>query len=70
MDGISNILFHIFISGDNIIHKLTKQQSRLIVENQQRIAVRTEHISVLHGEIVCLHHEIVATEGAGLHEES
>lgn len=27
MNGIPNILFHIFISGDNIIHKLTKQQS-------------------------------------------
>lgn len=29
MNGISNIFFRIFISGDNIIHKLTKQQSRI-----------------------------------------
>ena len=42
---------------------------RLIVYDEQCVAVRTKLEAVLHSEVVRLHHEVVAAEGAGLHEE-
>ena len=41
----------------------------LIVKNQECITVASEFIAVLYGLVVCLHHEVVATESSCFHEQ-
>ena len=43
--------------------------STLVVEDEQCVAIASEHESVLNGEVVSLHYEVVTAESACLHEE-
>ena len=55
------------IGAERKIHLVHK--CGLVVNDEQGVAVRTELESVLNGEVVSLHYEVVTAESACLHEE-